>query len=574
MQEQTYIQRLSDRVKGRLPAEGASDGGVAAEGTEAARPINGRYELGAPVGRGRVGEIFEALDLADGDLGAERRKAVQLLAPTAVSDAGFAQRLARAYEALRTGGHPNLVKILDVGRDGQRHYLVMELLAGVSLRAVLDDARVLPLDEALPVVSAVGNALVYLHAKGFVHGNVRPEQVFVTFDYEVKLLDLVPLPPREARPEVSDDVYDLACLAYTLLTGRHPYNACSAREARRAGLGLAPIASLPAAKWAALERGLALSPENRIASVTGLMVELGLDGTERLRAGTELHAGSELRAVPEPPAERAPAPEPLPPPIIRPEWVAHNQLRARGTGRHALRLIILLAVAVVLTAATFLDHDRLRSTTADLFTLAAPRVEEAWSRLSVPSPERRESVAGTLPAPEALGESPVATSIVESAPIDLESEPVVVAPPQPVAGAEVAAAPPVDPAPAVSEPTVPSGAGEAAAELRFAASVVTVSESDPAARVVLERLGAASSPETVVWWTTAGTAVADQDYADLGERTETLVPGEVERALFVPLIQDAVPESTETFFVHLGRYDQTRRHLGLLSSVRVEIRAH
>jgi hypothetical protein len=593
MHEQTYIQRLSDRAHGRAPLalDAIEDG--AAEAPGAAQPIIGRYRLGTRLGRGRLGEIFEALDLADRDLGVERRKAVQLLAPRAVSDPGFAERLARAFEALRTAGHPNLASIFDVGRDGQRHYLVMELLAGASVRTVLADAGVLPLEEALPVIGAVGNALAYLHAKGVVHGNVRPEQVFVTFDYEVKLLDVVPLPLREAPAEVGDDVFGLACLAYTLLAGRHPFNECSAREAQRAGLRLAPIATLPATKWAALERGLALSPGDRPASVMELMAELGLEGGERLCAGPESGAGPELgartesrpgpefRAAPEPAR-----PEPAPLPVVWPEYVPQNPLRVRATSQHAQRPILLLVAAAVLGGATFLEHERLRDATADLFALAAPRVEDGWTRLRPPAPSaEREIVAGTFPS-EAPGGLPVATSIVESAPAVVAHEP---EPPKgadpanlevdPVAQSGVAAesaVPHAVPATEELEQTVPvaapASAGEIEASFDFAAPVVTVAESAAAARVVLERSGDASSRETVVWWTTDGTAVADEDYADLGERTETLGPGELERTLFVPLIQDTVPESVEQFTVHVGRYDQSRRNLALVSSVRVEIR--
>jgi hypothetical protein len=235
----------------------------------------------------------------------------------------------------------------------------------------------------------------------------------------------------------------------------------------------------------------------------------------------------------------------------------------------------LLVAGAVLVSATFFAHDRLRNATADLFTLAAPLVQAGRNQLPAPSPAERE-LAASVAASEPSG----ATGIVESAPPDVarEQEPSVgtssveSAPdvtPDPVVGAEIAVVPPGDPATAAAEPTVPTAASKA--QLRFAETVVAVAENEPAARIVLERSGDASASETVVWWTTAGTAVADEDYADLGERTETLARGEAERALFVPLIQDTVPESAETFTVHIGRYDQRSRHLDLVSSVRVEI---
>ena len=79
-----------------------------------------------------------------------------------------------------------------------------------------------------------------------MHGNLRPENVLVTFGYEVKLLDVVPtgwlVNPNDAlgvparAPDKRDDVFGLACLAYEMLSGRHPFNGNTAQEAYRAGL--------------------------------------------------------------------------------------------------------------------------------------------------------------------------------------------------------------------------------------------------------------------------------------------------------------------------------------------------
>jgi hypothetical protein len=567
--------------------DGIDDG--AADTMGSARLINGRYRLGARLGRGRLGEIFEAHDLADRDLGVEHRKALQLLAPNVVSDPGFAERLARAYDALRTGVHPNLVRIFDIGRDGQHHYLVMELLAGASLRTVLDDAEVLPLEETLPVIGAVGSALAYLHVKGVVHDNIQPDQVFVTHDYEVKLLDVVPLSLRETPAKVSDDVFGLACLAYTLLAGRHPYNACSAREAQRAGLKLAPITGLPAETWAALEHGLALSAETRPASVTELMLELGLRGAERLPAGSESQTRPEAHTARE--SHTWPARARTDPALHPFDWTdygAENRARQRTTSRFGQVSVILLAGAAVLAGAIFLTNESLRTTTTDLFARGAPPIEDAGNQSLVPPSAEPE-----LAISPATGEPPVATSSVESSgELGVKAPPVVASEPEPpttsnaesvpavvelesepVAGAEIAVVPPEAPATASQPPTDAADVSDEEPRLGFAASVIAAAETDPAARVVLERSGNTNIPETVVWWTTDGTAIADEDYADLGERTETLGPGEVERTLLVPLIQDTVPESAEQFHVHVGRYDQSRRHLALVSSVRVEIRA-
>ena len=81
-----------------------------------------------------------------------------------------------ASAASQSWSHPNLVKLLDFGRDGAKLFLSTELLEGASLRVVLDDNAPEPLayHEVLGVLRAVGDALNYAHVKGIVHGDVRP----------------------------------------------------------------------------------------------------------------------------------------------------------------------------------------------------------------------------------------------------------------------------------------------------------------------------------------------------------------------------------------------------------------
>ena len=133
----------------------------------------------------------------------------------------------------------------------------MDLLEGVSLRSVLDSTASAPLsfEEAGPVILAVANALEYLHAKGLAYGEIRPEHVFVTFDYRVQLLDVAPVTALPfapyfvedataqgvRTPDVRDNVYTLACLPTSC--SRADIRSTRTRHSRPAARGSSPARS-------------------------------------------------------------------------------------------------------------------------------------------------------------------------------------------------------------------------------------------------------------------------------------------------------------------------------------------
>jgi hypothetical protein len=106
----------------------------------------------------------------------------------------------------------------------------------------------------------------------------------------------------------------------------------------------------------------------------------------------------------------------------------------------------------------------------------------------------------------------------------------------------------------VQEPPQQPAAAAIAASPRFvfAERTLTVNEWEGSARVLIRRTGSLDEEASVVWWTTDGTAVGDEDYAVLGARVARFAVGEDTQALHVPLIADSLPESRESFFVNLG----------------------
>ena len=269
------------------------------------RLIAGRYRTLDRIGHGRLGEIFAATDDSFEEIGVEQQLAIQIVPENVVRNNKLFNQLNVGYSELRAGTHPNIVNYLHFGRDGKFGFLTMELLEGASLRQVLDDAETLPLDEVQPVIHGVGEALRFLHAKDILHGNLTTGSVFITDKLEVRLLDVLPVDPSEAlvrgiatsdpfsRCTVEDDVFGLACLAYEMLSGKHPFNHNSPAEARLAGLEAERIDSLTDREWEALRLALSFDDEQRPSSVADFMREFDIRGTERLRPTVEQMATHE-----------------------------------------------------------------------------------------------------------------------------------------------------------------------------------------------------------------------------------------------------------------------------------------
>ncbi len=530
------------------------------------------YRLRARIGSGRLGAIYEAQDDLSRSSGSQHFVAILLIDDKIASQPGFAADFERGAADLKSIAHPNIVKLLEYGRDRNRFYLANELLESASLRFVLGDAGALPPAETTAVVRAVGDALQYLHAKSIVHGNLRPENVLVTFGYEVKLLDVVPngwlVNPADAlgvparQPDKRDDVFGLACLAYEMLTGRHPFNGNTAQEAYRAGLEAAPIDGLSHHQWHALADALAVHRDDRTPNVAQFLEEFGVEGMERLR--TIVAASNEPRPAPAP----MPAIPPMPARVVAERAEPFERERRGIAGK-----LLLLLIAITIGIAAWLNQDQVREAATNLMASIDENMKTpaATDRADGPAAGPGAAEAPLTQAP-AVTDPPPATVLAPgaTAPPSVEAQSPPVAPEPSVAAPSTAKGSTIDspvtaaPAPApppqqaAIEPS-PVGAAPAATpgptRFAFQQSVATVREGDVAARIVIRRSGDLSGAATVSWWTVEGTALADSDYADLGARVERFAPGEATKTVYVPLTNDAVAEPAKSFGVRLGRRD-------------------
>jgi eukaryotic-like serine/threonine-protein kinase len=281
--------------------------------------VGGRYELGELLGRGGMAEVRKGNDVRLGRIVAVKRLRTDL-----ASDPTFQARFRREAQSAASLNHPAIVAVYDTGEqdvsvdDGAgRHvvaqpYIVMEYVAGRTLREIIHEGRKILPERALEITSGVLSALDYSHRAGIVHRDIKPANVMLTPAGDVKVMDFgiaramadssstmtqtaavvgtaQYLSPDQARGETVDsrsDVYSTGCLLYELLTGRPPFVGESpvsvayqhVREQAKPPSSLDP--ELPAQVDAIVMKALAKPIEERYQSAAAMRADI-----ERFLAG-------------------------------------------------------------------------------------------------------------------------------------------------------------------------------------------------------------------------------------------------------------------------------------------------
>jgi hypothetical protein len=212
------------------------------------RLITGRYRLIAPVGEGGMATIWRAVDEQ-----LDREVAVKLLREQFGSDAGFAARFRQEARAAGSLSHPNIVPVYDYGTDTDgSQFIVMQLVEGENLATLLRERSNLETDDAVRIALGVASALEAAHRRGLVHRDVKPGNILITDDGDVKVTDfgiaravaeasmtvtgttlgsVHYFSPEQARGDEvtgASDVYALGIVLYEMLTGRRPFEGDSA----------------------------------------------------------------------------------------------------------------------------------------------------------------------------------------------------------------------------------------------------------------------------------------------------------------------------------------------------------
>jgi eukaryotic-like serine/threonine-protein kinase len=212
------------------------------------RLLGGRYELDGVVGRGGMAEVYRARDIR-----LDRIVAIKTLRADLARDQIFQARFRREAQSAASLNHPSIVAVYDTGEDMATGvpvpYIVMEYVDGRTVRDLLQEGHRLLPERSLEIIDGVLRALDYSHQAGIVHRDIKPGNVMVTRNGDVKVMDFgiaramsdaqatmtqtaqvigtaQYLSPEQARGERVDsrsDLYSTGCLLYELLTGRPPF---------------------------------------------------------------------------------------------------------------------------------------------------------------------------------------------------------------------------------------------------------------------------------------------------------------------------------------------------------------
>ena len=205
-----------------------------------------RYKLEEPIGEGSFASTYRATDTK-----LLRTVAVKILRLHHAADDAFSTRFEREAQAAAQVTHPNVVQVHDYGHDGQHMFIVMHYVSGPTLAEHIRSRDRLPVSDIVRIVSQILDGLAAIHARGIVHRDIKPQNVFLEEDLSPRLGDFgvasssqsltltqtgmtigtaAYMAPEQATGEHAGpgaDLYAVGVILYELLTGQLPFSGAS-----------------------------------------------------------------------------------------------------------------------------------------------------------------------------------------------------------------------------------------------------------------------------------------------------------------------------------------------------------
>lgn len=274
------------------------------------RILNSRYELQQLIGTGGMADVYRATDNLLG-----RTVAVKILHPQFAKDPVFIERFRQEAQAAANLNQPNIVNVFDWGIEDSTYYIIMEYVQGHDLKSIIMQGGPLLPERAVEIAMAICLALDAAHSHGVIHRDIKPQNVIVTGDNQIKVMDFgiartaggsamtqtgtimgtaQYISPEQAQGRPADprsDLYSLGVVLYEMLTGKVPFNgenpvAVAYKQVREDPLAPSLInPDISAELEAVVMKALAKNPENRYQSALEMRSDL-----ERCLEGAPVYA--------------------------------------------------------------------------------------------------------------------------------------------------------------------------------------------------------------------------------------------------------------------------------------------